>query len=230
MRRVLEFIDKRASEFAQLPLFAFLRDTKIDPRSRLAFAPGVAHFVMTFGDLYSHVLCEEPTTDEYQEIVNRHTREDDGHWKWFLADLGKMGFDPQVAYTDALRLIWSPKTVQMRMLSYRMCRLGLGADSLKKLVLVHCIEAAGKVTVERVAKVGDELASRTAQKLVYFGSHHSDTEIAHTLEDPAVRSEIEQIELEPTRERELMAVVDESFDAFSAFAGDMLTLARPAVP
>jgi hypothetical protein len=228
MREVLDRVEQRQAEFARLPLFAFLADSRIDARRRLSFAPGVAHFVMSFADLYARVLFEDPAKDEYQEIVNHHTKEDDGHWRWFLVDLAKLGFDRQLAYTDALKLVWNPRTVRMRMLSYRMCQLGYGASSLRKLVLVHCIEATGKVTVEHVAKVGDEVAAQTGQKLTYFGSHHSDTENAHTLESADVRKKLRQIELEPAVSRELLAMVDDAFRAFEGFAADMLMLASEA--
>src|ERR1700693_4680849 len=97
MRRVFDLLENRTTEFAKAPLFNFLGDTSIDPRQRLSFAPGVAHFVMSFRDLYALVLREEPAKDEYQAIVNSHASEDDNHWRWFLSDLGKIGYDPQLS-------------------------------------------------------------------------------------------------------------------------------------
>ena len=94
MKRVIQLLDAKTEAFARAPLFDFLRDTSIEPRDRLSFAPCVAHFVMTFADLYALVLREEPAQDKYQEIVNAHTREDENHWRWFLADLDKLDADP----------------------------------------------------------------------------------------------------------------------------------------
>jgi hypothetical protein len=91
---------------------------------------------------------------------------------------------------------------------------------------VHCIEAAGKVTVDNVAKVGGEFCEQTGARLVYFGPHHSETESEHTLEADDTRLMIEGIELEtPTAER-YSAIVDEAFQYFSAFSGEMLDFAR----
>ena len=95
MRRIMQLVDTRADEYAKAPLFALMRDTSVDPRQRLAFVPALSHFVMTFADIYALVLREEPTSDELQQLVNVHTREDGGHWRWFLADLDKLGHDPR---------------------------------------------------------------------------------------------------------------------------------------
>ena len=225
MRRVLQALDERTREFARAPLFGFLRDTEIPPRARLAFAPCVAHFVMSFADLYAFVLPEEPTDDPYQQLVNAHTKEDENHWRWFLADLPKLGCDPQLHFTDALRFVWSDATVQMRKLTYAMCKLGLNADSLTKLVLVHCIEAAGKVTVSHVSAVGGELMASSNERLTYFGPHHSSAEADHTIEGIDVRLRLEQARLEPAQRAALLGVVDESFLHFTRFTNEMLEFA-----
>ncbi len=223
---VLEFVDQKARELRAAPLFEFLRDTRISPKDRLAFAPHVSHFVMTFADLYTLVLREEPPADRFQELVNAHAREDAGHWRWFLADLEQLGEDPSLRLSETLRLVWSEATVKMRLLSYHMCRLGFGADSLRKLVLVHCIEATGAVTLEHVARVGHELATLTGKRLAYFGPHHFDTESGHTLEENDVRRALEAVPLEASVVEDLCALVNESFRHFTAFAEEMLALAR----
>jgi hypothetical protein len=226
MRRVIEHIEQRTAELSRLPLFEFLRDPSLDPRQRLSFAPSVAHFVMSFADLYAFVLQVHPATDKYQELVNAHAQEDENHWRWFLDDLSKLGFDPKVAFSDALRFVWSDVTVATRALTYRMCRLGYGATSLEKLTLVHVIEAAGKVTVAGVSAVGTEYAKRTGQKLVYMGAYHLATESDHTLEDVKVHQDVATIELDDEQIPRHLAIVDEGFDAFSAFVGDMLETAK----
>ena len=43
------FILKR--DYAKLPFFEFLRDERIDAADRIAFYPGMAHFILSFGDL-----------------------------------------------------------------------------------------------------------------------------------------------------------------------------------
>jgi hypothetical protein len=219
-------LQKRTAEYAQEPLFDFLRDTAIPAAKRLSFAPCVAHFVMSFADLYADVLTEEPTQNEYQRLVNVHTREDENHFRWFLADLEKLGADPQVRYSDALRFVWGPHTRQMRLLSYHMCRLGFRVEPLQKLVLVHCIEAAGKVTVDNVAKVGREFCEQNGVRLVYFGPHHSQSESEHTLESNETKRMIESIELDSSTAERYCVIVGEAFQYFRAFSAEMLDFAR----
>jgi hypothetical protein len=228
MRRVLTTLDQRTRQFAEHALYQLLRDPAVDPQQKLAFAPALAHFVMTFADLYALVLREEPARDKYQELVNAHTYEDGGHWRWYLADLAKLGHDPRQPFSETLRFVWGDATRQTRMLSYRMCRLGLGADSLHKLVLVHCIEATGKVTLKHVAPVGKALAERTGKPLVYFGAHHLDTESDHTLEERDAQRMVEDIELGPELARELSSLVDESFALFTAGADELLAFVKGA--
>ena len=77
MEKVLALIEKKKQEFAKSGLFEFMRDKSINPRQRLAFAPCVAPFVMSFGEFNKYVFREEPTNDPIQEIVNKHSYEDD---------------------------------------------------------------------------------------------------------------------------------------------------------
>ncbi len=226
MRHVLQVLDRRTEEFTQHPLYEFLRDTSVEPRQRLSFVPILAHFVMTFADLYGLVLREEPPRDKYQELVNAHTYEDGGHWKWFLTDLEKLGHDPRVPFSDALRFVWSDATVRLRLLSYHMLHLAIGADSLHKLVLVHCIEATGKITLRHIAPLGREIGAATGKNLVYFGPHHFETESSHTLEKSDSQRMVEELELDPALSRELAALVDRSFALFSAGADEMLAFAK----
>ncbi len=226
MKQVIERLEQRSREFEQLPLFDYLRDSRIPPRRRLSFAPSIAHFVMSFADLYAFVLQKHPADDEYQDLVNAHAREDENHWRWFLDDMAKLGFDPKLSLSDALRFIWADNTINTRALTYRMCRLGYGATSLQKLVLVHVIEAAGKVTVKHVASVGAEFSKQTGNKLVYLGQHHFATESEHTLEDESVHQSIAAIRVPDELRPGLLTLIDEGFAAFSAFAGDMLSTAE----
>ena len=226
MKDVSEHIQRRSVVFGDRPLFAFLRDSDVDARRRLAFAPYLAHFVMTFADLYNFVLPENPPTDRYQELVNIHVAEDATHWQWYLADLTNADLDPTLRFTDALRFLWSTSTVKTRMLSYGICRLGGGMSTLQKLVMVNCIEAAGRVSLGAVAVAGRALEPGIGRKLVYFGNHHIDTESDHTLEDPAVRRSLDAVALTAPERARLLATVDQVFDLFTDFVDEVFELAR----
>ena len=226
MQSILAYIDERTRTYECLPLYVFLADDRVAPEERLAFAPAIAHFVMSFSDLYAFALREEPARDRFQEIVNAHTYEDGGHWKWFLADLDQLGSNPTLRLSDALRFVWDGSTMHQRLLSCHMFRLSLGASSIQRLILVHCIEATGRVALQAAAKAGDALAQRTGRKLVYLGHHHVDTESQHTLEDDNVRRSLERDVLDNATREALRKVVDQCFDAFTTFSEELLAWTR----
>ena len=105
MEEVLALIEKKKQKFASSGLFEFMRDQSIDPRQRLAFAPCIAPFALSFGEFNKYVFREEPTNDPLQVIVNNHTYEDDHHWLWFLQDLETLGINKSMKFSDALNFL-----------------------------------------------------------------------------------------------------------------------------
>jgi hypothetical protein len=228
MKEVFDHISKKSLEYAQNPMFVYLRDSRIDSRKRLEFVPWISHFVMTFADLYNGFLVEEPASDRLQELVNTHLHEESSHWKWFLTDLETMGLNPVMKFTDALRLLWGAETMKTRRLAYGVCQLSAHLSSLEKLVLVHAIEATGRVALEALVPVGVEFGAASGRKLVYFGQHHLDTERGHTVEEESTRLFLEQIAITPSQLNGLNALVDEVFERFGTFADEAFERASNA--
>jgi len=226
MKQVFDHINQASRKFEARPLFRFLRDDTSPPEQRMKFVPCMAHFVMTFADLYHFFLTEESPKDEFEKYVNIHLSEEGSHWKWFLSDLTNMDLDPPVRFTDALRFLWGDSTMKTRRLAYEICRLSGGMSSLHKLVLVMAIEATGRVGLEAAVPVGDQVATSLGRKLVYFGMHHLDTERQHTLEESSVHSSLEQIVLTPEMRAELCGVVDKVFHHFEGFVDDAFSFAK----
>jgi len=226
MRDVMRAIEERTAVYEQNPLFDFLRDTRIDPGRRLAFAPSAAHYILTFTDFCQYVLRQEPPKDRLQEIVNAQTYEEVEHSRWFIADLAKLGHDPVMKFSEALDFIWSPATAKSRLLSYDLCRMALGADSLRKLVLVHCVEATAEVTIRHVMMVGKEWTAKTGQSLDFFGPTHEDAEEHHSIWEEGVTSIIEDIHLRDDVKHELLAMVEQAFWRFTEFASELVTVGK----
>jgi DMATS type aromatic prenyltransferase len=218
-------LDQRMLEYRAAPFLRFLRDPQIDAWQKLRFAPHVAHFVLTFGDLCSLVLPEHPARDFYQELVNANAAEDKEHWRWFLTDLAELEQDPTLRFSDAIRAIWSERTRRTRRLSYHLCHLGLASDSLGRLMLVHCIEGAFKATVSDLDAASKQFAELTGKRLNYLGRSHSESEASHTLEDPEIRRRLEGVVLSSDVYRKLCDMLDRSFQLFADFADEMLELA-----
>lgn len=107
---ILNVIETKKARFAQASLFQFMQDRSISPLQRLGFAPCIAHFIMSFGDLNKYVFRDESSTDLIQSLINEHTYEDDNHWHWFLRDLQMLGFDRSQSFVDTLRFLWGNET------------------------------------------------------------------------------------------------------------------------
>jgi hypothetical protein len=228
MKRVLEHIERNMADYAESAFLRFLCDDSVEARRRLAFLPRVTHFVMTFGDLCAFLLPVEPPADRFQELVNANAREDRGHWRWFLSDLAVLEQDRSVPLSEAISLIWDESNVRTRMLSYHLCAMAVGASSIEKLVLIHCIEGAFKMTVGALAAAAEAFSAETGKHLAYIGRRHSDSETSHTLEDPAVRRALLETALPSADVERLRRMVARSFSLFRAFADEMLSLATSA--
>ncbi|MEL6459738.1 MAG: hypothetical protein AAFQ91_16025, partial [Cyanobacteria bacterium J06621_15] len=114
MKEVLELIEQKRKEYAQLPLMKFLVDENIDPLERLSWAPCFAPFAMTFKDVNAHVFRKEPADSPLQKMINKHSYEDGRHWRWYLEDLEKLEFNNSLRFTDALRFLWGEETQKTR--------------------------------------------------------------------------------------------------------------------
>ena len=167
MKTIFRAIDDRSRHFQEHPLFSLLRGSEVAAERKLDIVPPLAHFVMTFADIYVSVLRDEPTNDPLQRIVNAHTREDGHHWKWYLADLDKLRCNPRLSFGDSLRFLWSEHLLRTRLVSYEICRMGIEAAPIERLAIVLCIEATGAGTLRNLAPVGDEGARRSGVTLTY---------------------------------------------------------------
>ena len=104
MKEVLKFIEAKQQEFAQKPLFDFMRNQSIPSEQRMAFVPQISYFVMFFGDLNKYILREEPTNDPIQKPINQYTHEDYDHWNWVFLDVELLGFNDTASFVDVLNL------------------------------------------------------------------------------------------------------------------------------
>ena len=123
MRTVMRAIFEAKRVYAKRPLFEFMRDETLSPRERLAFFPCMAPFILAFGDLNKYVMRDEASTDKHQQLVNKHTYEDDHHWPWYLEDLTALGFDRTAATTQTLMFLYSDRTSVNRMLMPKLSHL-----------------------------------------------------------------------------------------------------------
>jgi hypothetical protein len=226
MQRVLELIEQKKQVYTQLPLFAFMQDQTIPPLQRLGFAPCMAHFIMSFGDLNKYVFREPEITDRLHNLINEHTYEDDHHWPWFLTDLKKLGFCQSQDFTDMLRFLWSEETKVTRQLSYQLSAYTLQAQPIQKLVVIEAIEATGNVLFGLTTQIALEIQSETQQEYQYFGEYHFKLETGHAAGELGSEAILKKIELSEDVLQECFELVEQVFELFTEWTEELHRYAR----
>ncbi|MCV3215648.1 hypothetical protein OGM63_19385 [Plectonema radiosum NIES-515] len=226
MQELMAFIDEQKQEFAKLPLFDFMLDKSIDLRQRLSFAPCMAHFIMSFGDLNKYVFRANKPDDRIQEIINGHTNEDDHHWSWFITDLEKLGFNPTENFTEALQFIWGEETKITRQIAYIVAGYTLQAEPIIKLAAIEALESMGNVFFSISSQVTSELQAITNKKYIYFGDTHLNVETGHVVSTPDGEKFIAEIELTDSQRQQAFEVVKKVFQIFTQWTYELLVYAK----
>ncbi|MGB3240841.1 MAG: hypothetical protein WBB29_21320 [Geitlerinemataceae cyanobacterium] len=212
MKDILGFIEQKKQEFARLPLFEFMQDTSIDPRTRLGWAPCAAFFIMSFGDLNKYIFRDETTSDPIQELINTHTHEDEHHSVWFLQDLEKLSFDDSLKFSDTLDFLWGEETQITRWVTHQLFGYAFGATPIQKLVIIEVLEATGNIVFTSASQVSMELERMSGQQCDYFGSFHLDVETGHTTGNQNIEEILFNIELKASQEQELLNLANQVFE------------------
>lgn len=230
MKEVLEFIQQHKKDFAELSLFKFMRDTSIDPRQRLAWAPCLAPFAMNFKDINAYAFRDEPTNNPIQEMINRHSYEDGSHWAWYLKDLEALGIDETMKFSDALRFLWGEETQKTRYVSYDLLALCIyQTNPILKLAVIESIEVTGTVALAALAQVGEEIEKLTGKKLRYFSAAHLAVESGHIqagLDFENTESFLEKIHLSEETRAQAFDSVDKVFASFTKCIDEQMIYAE----
>lgn len=223
MEAVLAAITEKKHAFARLPFFAFLRDESLEPEQRLAFYPCMAHWIMSFADLNKYFLRAEAGDDECQQRVNLYSHEDDDHWRLYLEDFQKLGFDGMHDGSNWLRFLWSDETRANRMLSYGIANLITRASSVERLAIIEAIEEAANVFFPLTVRLAEQIQERTGVELRYLGHYHSNLEAEHT--GAGDHESLARIELDDVSRRRAVKMVGEVFALFEDWAEEVLRFA-----
>lgn len=230
MKSVLELIRNREAEFARLPFFEYLRNTRISPYQRMSWFPCLAHFAMSFKDLNNDVLKDESIDHPIQTLINQHSLEDGSHWRWYLKDLESLGIDRLMRFTEVLKFIWSDETLKTRQLSNNLVALcRYQSDPLLKLVIIEAIEATGTPALSTMAQVSEELKALTNKRYFYFSPHHVKVETGHIqagMEHDAAEAFLLGIELTEEQQLQAFVLVEEVFSSFSECMNGLMTYAQ----
>lgn len=224
MRAVMRAIFEAKKEYANLPLFEFMRDQSMTPRERLAFYPCMAPFILAFGDLNKYVMRDENSTDRYQLMVNAHTREDDHHWPWYLEDYATLGFDDARPATEVLHDLYSDRTKVNRMLSTRLAHLLYDASPIERLVIIEAIEETGNVLFALTTILARTIEEEESVSLRYLGDFHFNLETGHSMGHDD-HKELALIELDGRQRERCLWLVAEVFRLFSVWTNELLVYA-----
>lgn len=222
MKEILDLIEERKQEFSELPLFQFLQDKSIDPRSRLAWIPCAVPMVMAFGELNRSDLRKEPSNDRIQQLINRRTYEDDHHWIWFLEDLEKLGLNQQLTFVDAMRFFWGDATCKTRQVCHQIALYSFKAEPIVVLAGMEAIEATGYVAFSQTSEVIRELQQSNHQEYRYFGGYHFGIETGHTTEADDGEVDLESLELTDDQLKNAIELVELVFSVFTDSVNEMM--------
>ena len=203
-----------------------MRDQSIDTRQRLAFAPSIAPFAMSFSEFNKYVFREEPTNDPTQVIVNNHTYEDDHHWLWFLEDVETLGINRYVKFSDALNFLWNEEAKGARLVSHQIFRSAFAASPITKLAILEVTEATGNVFFSTAAPIAQELRTITQKEFLYFGCFHLAVETGHTRGTPELDQLIKNIQLSEETRQEAFKIVENLFEVFTELMDELLVYAK----
>lgn len=223
MRAVLAAIEERKRAFARHPFFAFLTDENLTPEERLSFYPCMAHWIMSFADLNKYFLRAEAPADSHQERVNLYSREDDDHWRLYLEDFRKLGFEQFRDGTDWLSFLWGEETRANRMLSYRIAHLIVGASGAQRLAVVESMEEAANVFFPLTLRLAEQIERETGTELRYLGHFHFNLEAEHT--GAGDHEALARIELDDVTRHRTVHMVNEIFALFEDWADEVLRFA-----
>lgn len=214
MRTVMRAILQAKRTYATRPLFEFMRDEALSERDRLAFFPCMAPFILAFGDLNKYVMREDASTDPYQQLVNRHTYEDDHHWPWYLEDLTALGCDRTAPTSQVLRFMFSDRTRVNRMLMPRLAHLLYDATPLERLAIIEAIEETGNVLFALTAGLARRIEAEEHITLRYLGDFHFQLETGHAMSG-ADHRELAAIALDEAQRARCLTQVARVFEYFA---------------
>ncbi|MDY6900668.1 MAG: hypothetical protein SWZ49_21710 [Cyanobacteriota bacterium] len=226
MEEILKLIKTKEQEFAQLELFKFFGDTRIQAKERMIWVPYIAPLVMGFAELNKSVFRKEGTNNKLQELINKHTYEDDYHWTWFLEDIQTLGFDNSLLFTDALRFIWSEETKCTRKVCQQIAMHTWKAEPIIVVVAIESVEAAFKVGLSAISPVIEELERVSDCRFYYFGQTHAEIENNHSNNSSEVKSYIQEIELTAEQKVKAREIVNLVFQLFTDCMNELMLNTR----
>lgn len=227
MKEVIDYIEKQRLKFERLPFFTELLDNENLPcEQRLAWGPGTVPFIMGYSDLNKEVFRNEANdADPAQHDLNMHTYEEDFHWQWMLDDLDILGANPNLTFSDAVRLIWSPDFRVSREVPLRLTSLVRTTDTHGVFAIVEAIEAVSVTMFQHCQ--GIRLSN--GKECQFFGTKHYLAESGHGIKSEECKT-AQEIRLTDEARQAYCALVDQVFELFAKWVDSLCDFAAKYGP
>ncbi len=182
MRAIMRKIEEKKSTLERSRFVEWLIREDVPGAEKLSFAPAMAFFIMGFRDILCSLKQRNPTTWA-AKIVNQHCDEDADHWRWYIEDLEKLGFDHTVWGGDLSGLfsrMWSDETRESRNLVYlTMYHVRSAPSPEVLLVIIEVMEATFGVFSDALHRALQGMPAYS--NLKYFGHTHRQEEESHAI-------------------------------------------------
>ena len=183
MKNILDRIELMKDKLVKGKLFVSLSNDSISPEIRLSFSPSMLYYLMGFKDVLSALSIENPKT-EFDKMINAYCVEDAEHWRWYLQDLEKLGYNINSwgkNIPDFCNNVWSKETEINRKTIFALIKYANSTnDPLVKLTLIQIFEATGVLFIGYTRKAA--IAMGKDDDLLYFGRVHYEEEFGHTVQ------------------------------------------------
>lgn len=213
MLDVFSSIDSRIDKLKSSEFCEWLRSARLsdDP---FGFVPSQAFLVFGFRDLLRELEVSNPT-NEFEELLNEHCKEDSDHWKWYLNDLKQLGFHVNSwgpSFTDIIQGMWSEDSYTVRSLIYTSMYYIRRAESPAiSLVIIEVLEGAFEAFIESMRVPVEQ--SGYFKDLQYYGKLHTEKEESHTLWT-GPENQLLKYPLTAEQKQFCLTAVDEIFSLF----------------
>ncbi|MDJ0677958.1 MAG: hypothetical protein QNJ36_21665 [Calothrix sp. MO_167.B42] len=222
MKEVLELIEQRKQEFAKLKFFEFLQDQSIDHKQRLNWIPCFAHIAMGFDDLLKYHFRQEPAENKIQELINKHTFEEESHYLWFLKDIETLELNYSMKFNDYLKFMWHKDLSKIRLTCSKIMLQTSPITPLNALVSIVTIEATGDILFTHTTKLTKELQEITGQTYYFFGDQHLNAEKNHAIYTDSIEYLMETIQLTEEEKIKAFEIVDQIFEIVTDFFHELM--------
>ncbi|QKV54436.1 hypothetical protein [Comamonas antarctica] len=216
MKTILALAAQRKERLAAHPFFSWIRDPRVPAHIKLDIAPIMANFVMNFRDMNLWFIRFAGVSNQFEEVINGNTEEDETHSRLFIEDWRKLHLDEKLGWRASDTLWWlfqAAETEPFRGYAFDFARLAMDdtGDPLLRFAHSEAGEACGNAFFSAICPITAALRQQTQVEYRYFGDYHLQRERGHVIASEGI---FDRQELDPVRREKGLALANAMFDIF----------------